>query len=107
MSREIQVSLHLAPIPIKELDELDFDKLRSDLEFLAQQPPVEVLPCYKDKEVDYEVGHRDIRVVSIRASPLKFEYLIIDRASVMGSVDYSNSVGRRTYTQAEVDELRS
>ena len=101
-----KVTLDISERDIEEVGELDFDKLKLDLEILAQQPPVEVHPYYKDKKIDYRMGRRTIIAETEIGTPLEFSYTLSDRASVKGSINYSDNVGMVKYTQEEVDELR-
>lgn len=106
VSKTISVSLNFPYGFLEEILEVDFNKLKSYIELLAKQPPVRVHSYYEDKEIDYGEGHRE---VEIRASgkPISFLYTVEDSANVKGSPKRVDFVGRKNYTQQEVDELRS
>lgn len=108
MIKIAQVNLTLTNIFLEDIMEFDFEKLKSDIELLAEQPPVKVYPTFKEEEIDYKTGYRSIIVRSKSDKrPIRLLYTIMDRAGVIGSVNYSEFVGIKKYTQQEVDELRS
>ena len=59
MGRLNVISLDMKDVEIEKISEIDFEKLKSDLELLAKQPPVEVWPCYKNEEIDYDKNNQD------------------------------------------------
>ena len=80
-------------------------ELRSDIELLVQQPYLKVLPCYEKSDINYEVGHR---VISVKSGPVRgLSFIIKDIDQVKRDVTYNRVVGRKTYTQKEVDALRN
>ena len=106
MARTVMVILGLDGFEIEEFRKLDFDSLKSDIDLLAQQPHLDVLPCYRGKKLDYGLGYRRITVgIDLENFPM-LHYNVTERAGVEGSTDHSNSVGRRDYTQEEVNTLR-
>ena len=107
MGRLNVISLDMKDVEIEKISEIDFEKLKSDLELLAKQPPVEVWPCYKNEEIDYDIGYRSISVdIKFREGRPDFVYRVADRADVRNSVNHGDFVGRRSYSQSEVDKLR-
>ena len=106
MAEKTIVSLDLNCKYLEEIMGFDFDELKDNLEILSQQPHVEVDSCYKDIEINYKEGYRLINVKSDSGRLLRFSYTVMDRANVKGSAD-SQFVGKRIYTQQEVEELRS
>ena len=85
MGLEINISLlRLNEEEIKKSRGLDFSILNPDIKFLLGQSP-EVFPCYEDKEIDYSEGRR---VISVEGKP-------------------NVIVGRKSYTQKEVDDLKN
>ena len=104
MGLEINISLlRLNEEEIKKSRGLDFSILNPDIKFLLGQSP-EVFPCYEDKEIDYSEGRRVISVIVKRSPTAEFSYTVTDHASVEGKLNVI--VGRKSYTQKEVDELR-
>lgn len=108
MDRLNVISLGMENVEIEKVGEIDFERLKSNIGLLAQQPPVKVYPSYRGKEIDYETGFRHISVeLEFRGDGRpNFIYRVSDRASVRGSVNHSDQVGMKSYTQEEVDELR-
>ena len=85
MDLEINISLlRLNEEEIKKSRGLDFSILNPDIKFLLGQSP-EVFHCYEDKEIDYSEGRR---VISVEGKP-------------------NVIVGRKSYTQKEVDGLKN
>ena len=107
MNRDIRVNLSLGTTSLERIKDLDFEKLISDIELLSQQLPVDVDPYYRNKKIDYGSGYRSVNVRMKSESFLSLVYSVIDSARVEGSTNQSDSVGSRTYTQKEVDEMRA
>ena len=104
MDLEIDISLiKLNEEDIRKSRGLDFSLLNPDIKLIVGQFP-EVFPCYEDKEIDYSEGRRVISVGVKRAPTAEFSYTVTDHASVEGKLNVI--VGRKSYTQKEVDELR-
>lgn len=107
MARNIVVTLRLDDRDLEEFKGLDFGILMSDIAFLAQQPLLKVSACHMDKEINYEIGYRSVSVRTEHGRPInELSYTVIDRANVIGSDNYSDQVGIKSYTQKDVDELR-
>jgi len=105
MARDIRVELGFT-VGAEEIEELDFEALKQDIDSLKEQP-IDVLPRYKDQEIDYRKGHRTVEVgISPLDRPHGFVYSIVDSASVnRGCI--AVEVGRQNYTQRELRELRA
>lgn len=110
MAMNVQIELHSSSISLDELNRLDFSVLGSDINFLARQPPLkEVLHKFRGKEIDYEEGHRIIRIGVIRhyyEKALKLSYIVTDYARPMDSSFPIEAVGEKSYVQADVAGLR-
>ena len=104
-----RINFNELKLDVKDFTQINVVQFKSDLEILAEQPPVKVYPYYrnKDKEMDYEEGYRIINVSAEPGSPFRLSYVVKDSVVLEDSDNYSDCVGEKVYTQREIEKLRS